>query len=458
MEDHLIVVSADGHAAAPLEMYRPYLPSKLHGALDDLLAEEREYQMRIAGPAHPTAEAMEQFDRRGAMAMGGEAGSYNIAVRIAEMDVEGVACDIVHSGTQSAPPLWYGAANHEYPPELRFAGVQAYHRWLADFMAASDGRLFGVAEPGPCLEIDATVNELEWLAAHGFVSVGVPGITADPALPPLHDRYYDPIWSACADLGLVLSVHAGWGAPQGAVYRFFDIIGAKVAEMGGELDREQIEKLLTTELDNSMDSPLRLDIGPRRVMWHLMLSGAFDRHPKLKLALTEIRADWLPPTLAALDDLADTQGAGLSMTPTQYFRRHCAIAPSSIHRSEIEMRHDIGIDQLLFATDYPHHEGTWPNTKEWIQDSMATVPDDEARKILGGNAIAFYGLDRAKLSAIADRIGPKATEVLGGRFDVDQSLIEHFHKRAGYTRAADAIDVAVLERTFTADLATTRGG
>jgi predicted TIM-barrel fold metal-dependent hydrolase len=405
---------------------------------------------------------MEQFDRRGAMANGGEAGSYDIAVRIAEMDTEGVACDIVHSGTQSAPPLWYGAANHEYSPELRFAGVQAYHRWLADFMAASDGRLFGVAEPGPCLDVDATVKELAWLAANGFVSVGVPGITADPALPPLHDRYYDPIWAACADLGLVLSVHAGWGAPQGAVYRFFDLIGAKVAEMGGELDREQIEKLLTSELDNSMDSPLRLDIGPRRVMWHLMLGGAFDRHPGLKLALTEIRADWLPPTLAALDALAaggagSAPGAGLSMTPTQYFRRHCAIAPSSIHRSEIEMRHDIGIDQLLFATDYPHHEGTWPNTKDWIVDSMASVPETEARQILGENAIAFYGLDRSKLAAIADRIGFDSSEVLGGPFEVDVSLVGHFHKRAGYTRPADPIDTAMLERIFTNDLVATRG-
>ena len=114
MGDRVIVVSADGHAAAPLETYRPYLASKHHGALDDLLAEEQEYTMRIAGPAHPTPEAMAQFDHRGAMAMGGESGSYDIAVRIAEMDSEGVACDIVHSGTQSAPTLRYVAANHEY--------------------------------------------------------------------------------------------------------------------------------------------------------------------------------------------------------------------------------------------------------------------------------------------------------------------------------------------------------
>ncbi len=153
--NRLIVVSGDGHAAGPLETYRPYLESKYHAALDALLGEELEYKERIAGPAHPKPEAAAVFDDRGAMADGGEAGSYDIAVRLRQMDAEGCASKIVHSGTQAAPPLWYGVANRKHPAELRWAGVRAYHRWLADFMAASGGRLVGVAEPGPCHDIAA---------------------------------------------------------------------------------------------------------------------------------------------------------------------------------------------------------------------------------------------------------------------------------------------------------------
>jgi len=100
---------------------------------------------------------------------------------------------------------------------------------------------------------------------------------------------------------------------------------------------------------------------------------------------------------------------------------------------------------------YPHYEGTWPNTREWIQVSMAGVPEIEARAILGENAIQFYGLDRDKLEKVADRIGPLASEVLVNHHSVDQRLVDHFHKRAGYARPADPIDAEVIERSFRSD-------
>jgi predicted TIM-barrel fold metal-dependent hydrolase len=459
MGDRLIVVSGDGHAAAPLETYRPYLEAKYQSALDELLPEEAEYQQRIAGPAHPSSEAMAGFDFRGAMADGGEAGSYDIAVRLKEMDAEGVACDIVHSGTQSAPPLWYGTANRVHPAELQKAGVRAYHRWLVDFMEASGGRLAGVAEPGPTVDMDAEIKELQWLAERGFVSIGVPGQTRNPGLlRPLHDTYFEPYWSACEELGLVLSVHAGWGTEQGSVYRFFDTLMERIGTeaTGGELDRARVEELgmmLAQELAEAPDSPFRLSIGPQRVMWQLMLSGVFDRHPRLKLAMTEIRATWVPATLATLDRLAETTKAPLKLKPSEYFARNCAVGPSSTHRSEIEMRHEIGVERMMFGTDFPHHEGTWPNTQDWIKVAFEGVPEHEARLILGENAISFYGLDRDPLAAIAERIGPSAADVLVSAHDVDSGLVEHFHKRSGFSRPADPVDVDSLGRAFHEDLA-----
>ena len=91
MEDPLVIISADGHAAAPLETYRPYLESKYHSALDALLSEADEYHQRIAGPAHPTMEAMKVFDLRGAMSSGGEAAAH---ARLARDTVEALAAPL----------------------------------------------------------------------------------------------------------------------------------------------------------------------------------------------------------------------------------------------------------------------------------------------------------------------------------------------------------------------------
>jgi hypothetical protein len=146
------------------------------------------------------------------------------------------------------------------------------------------------------------------------------------------------------------------------------------------------------------------------------------------------------------------------MTPSEYYQRHCAVAPSSIHVSEVELRHEIGVPQLLFGIDYPHHEGIWPNTKEWIQVALADVPEDEARRILGENAIAFYGLDRAPLAKIASRIGPWPADVLGGGHQVADRLLEHFDKRSGFTRPAEVVDVGEVEGAFRADLVGATGG
>ncbi|MCU1346676.1 MAG: putative amidohydrolase, partial [Acidimicrobiia bacterium] len=329
-------------------------------------------------------------------------------------------------------------------------------RWLSDFMGQSGGRLYGVAEPGPTLDMADSLRELEWLTQNGFVSVGVPGQTYTPGLPPLWDTYFEPFWATCADLGLVLSVHAGWGSEQGFVYKFFDLMAAKLGDMGGELDRAQVEGLgnmAIEELANSADSPFRLTGGPQQAMWQLMLAGVFDRHPSLKFVLTEVRASWVPQTLMALDKAAaEAKPATMQLKPSEYFERNVAVSPSSTHRSEVEMRHEIGLHKVMFGTDYPHHEGTWPNTRDWIKVAFEGVPENEARMILGENAINFYGLDRAKINAIGDRIGPKASEVLLAQHDVNQQLIDHFHKRSGFSRPADPVDVDGIVTDFQSDV------
>jgi hypothetical protein len=115
------------------------------------------------------------------------------------------------------------------------------------------------------------------------------------------------------------------------------------------------------------------------------------------------------------------------------------------------MRHEIGMAAFMFGTDYPHTEGTWPNTLEWLQATFAGVPEDELRLMLGENALKFFGLDRDELTPIANEIGLRAEDVLG-QHDVDDTLIAHFDKRAGYNKPPSSFEEAGLQELFDQDL------
>lgn len=443
--DKVIIVSGDGHATPLVPDVVPYFDKEYRHLIDDLIRENVTYVSQMAAPARPPRQAMAMFDERGLVRGGGEYGASHPKLRLEQMDAEGVAAEIVHGGTQVGAMPFVGAAAR--PPDVRAAGARAYHRWLADFRGDCDNRIFGVADPGPCLVMDETVRELQWVAEHGFVSVAPPGVTD---LPPLHDAYFEPFWSACEELGLVISVHAGWGGQE----LLKEAIGGKSPFMMGDgettggKDYDVIAKMM-----QERNSPMRLMLmQPRRPMWLLMAGGVFDRHPGLRMAFTEIRADWVPATLDHLEARFAEVRPPCAKTPREYFVEHCLIIPSSPHRCEVAMRHEIGVEQFAFGTDFPHWESVWPNTLDWVRDAFQGVTETELRAILGGNTIRVYGLPEAELAAVAERIGPKVDDILGDHH-VSDELLQHFHKRAGYLRSADPVYADELDSVLDPDLA-----
>jgi hypothetical protein len=165
-----------------------------------------------------------------------------------------------------------------------------------------------------------------------------------------------------------------------------------------------------------------------------------------------VRADWLPATLTYLDRRFGQENVRAQLRPSEYFQRQCYVAPSSPRRNEIELRHQIGIDRFLFGVDYPHPEGTWPNTLDWIRTTLGQLPETEARLILGENALECYGLDRDKLRAVALRIGPEPAEVLGHHEAPDVRMIAQWDERAGYEQAPESVDLIKLGDAVTMDL------
>ena len=152
---------------------------------------------------------------------------------------------------------------------------------------------------------------------------------------------------------------------------------------------------------------------------HEIRDGVFERFPRLKTMIVEGGTLFmLPPWLRLLDhNYEDVQFSAklgdfrshLSMAPSEYFKRNCGIGASCVPRRDLELREAIGTDLIMWGSDYPHPEGTWPNTSQYYQDTFSGFPEDAGRKILGENAIEFYGLDRAHLQSVAAEIGPETT-------------------------------------------------
>jgi hypothetical protein len=248
--------------------------------------------------------------------------------------------------------------------------------------------------------------------------------------------------------------------PQGKFQEFCKAFLANVVgtDGGDDFFRQGLlaEDKMMEAMARDPDSPLALDMGPRRAVWQLMTGGVFDRHPTLKLALTEVRADWVPGTLAVLDAAFERGQFPVRHRPSEYWRQHCFVSPSSIHRCEVEIRHEIGLGQTMFGADFPHPEGTWPNTKSWIREAFAGVPRNEVEAILSGSAIRCYNLDASVVDAIAAGIGPTEEEVFGTEV-VDPALIEHFDLRAGYLRDSEQVDTDTVISLLQEDLGTPVG-
>jgi predicted TIM-barrel fold metal-dependent hydrolase len=452
--ERLLIVSADGHATPPIHEIVAYLDAPAREFVDDLVRENFTFVDLAAKPRRPSKETLERFDTRHLVRSGGEYGAGNPQIRLEQMDLEGIAGEILHPHAQTnAPPFFVRQSL-----EVRAAGARAYNRWLADFITASRGRLFGVAESGPLHDMDAAVNELTWAREHGFVAVSAPGSFPAPHLPYLCDRYFERFWSACEDLGLVLSVHAGWAGTHDSIIDFTKMPPAErqkamMAAAGNVVhDDPATQARLVTEAMGQKGSVMRRGLQqPRRVMWQLMAGGVLDRHPDLKIALTEIRADWVPATLDHLAARFSDLRVACNRSPREYWERQFLVTPSSIHRSEVAMREDIGIEQLAFGQDFPHWEGTWPHTLSWLQDAFSELAENELHAILADNAVAFYGLPGNRLRGTADRVGPHVEEVLGDH-PVSEELIEHMHHRSGYLRPVDPFYPDEIDVALTSDL------
>jgi predicted TIM-barrel fold metal-dependent hydrolase len=143
-----------------------------------------------------------------------------------------------------------------------------------------------------------------------------------------------------------------------------------------------------------------------------------ERHPRLRIAITESTTIWAPEYLALLDQrYSETHFSAklgdycshLKSKPSEYFARQVALGASCMSRREAELRHAIGISNIMWGSDYPHPEGTWPVTGPQVHETFDGLPVGEVADMLGGNAARFYGFDEKALAPLVARIGPEVS-------------------------------------------------
>jgi predicted TIM-barrel fold metal-dependent hydrolase len=287
-------------------------------------------------------------------------------------------------------------------PELQWAGARAHNRWMSEFVAMAPERRLGLALVPAFWDVEESVKEIHWAREHGLGGILLPHMWMDR--DPYHHPKYEPMWAACEDLGIVIHFHSG-AAPT------LDYFGAAI--FGAQPTAEA-----------PIEMPGALGIYVTEVAWWLtrplvfmIWAGIFERYPKLKVAVTEGASIWVPELLELMDHrysehhgtakLGTGYKRNLTMKPSEYFRRNIRVGSSVMSRREAELRHEIGLSTIMWGTDYPHPEGSWPTTREIMVETFRGLPEDEIASILGGNAAEFYGFDTEKLAPLVERIGPE---------------------------------------------------
>jgi predicted TIM-barrel fold metal-dependent hydrolase len=380
-DDRYTVISSDCHGGADLLEYRSYLESEYHD----------EFDVWAAAFINPYADLIEPEAER----------NWNSDRRNADLDAQGIAGEVIFPNT--VPPFFPRGSLAAPPPasaaeaRLRGAGLRAHNRWLADFCSLSPERRAGVGQI-QLFDLDeavAGVRQIHELGLRGGMLL--PGTPPGAAMPPLYAEHWEPLWSVCEELGVVVNHHGGGAGP------------APEPEWGTAIAVWVYESHWWAH----------------RILWQLIFNGTLDRHPGLTLVLTEQGAGWIPAALDSLDvtaarfarptsaisRFAGPAAGSLSLTPRGYWSRQCYVGASFMRPVEVAERDGIGVDRIMWGADYPHHEGTAPYTVEALRHAFHDVPADEVAAMVGGTAAPVYGFSLEALSPLAGRIGPTVAEV-----------------------------------------------
>jgi uncharacterized protein len=370
--DSHLEISPDRWTKRVEKKYRDRAPRlvKLPSGGDGIVVENRPlYVVGLAIAGKP----YERHELTGVNYEGSE-GAGTPEQRLKEQDQDGVEGEVLYTSASNLT-FWRGIKNDD----AYLAVLHAYNTFLAEeYCAVNRDRLVAMGAI-PSQSVEAATRELEYCAKAGLKGVMLNGFPSGKSYPsPDDDRFY----AAALDLNMPLTVHVSMQLPDGPLFQYEKNPG-EVA-FGGDPIR------VLTRFGGSS--------GLNAVQ--LLLSGVFDRLPKLKIYWAETQVGWLPYYYEQLDDVYKRSRhwmeryfglKPLKAVPSVYFRNHFYWG-FIYDRIGLRLRYEIGVDKILWGNDFPHSAGDWPNSRRIIEASFGGIPEDEKNQILAGNAVNFFHL------------------------------------------------------------------
>jgi predicted TIM-barrel fold metal-dependent hydrolase len=373
------IVSADGHNIEPPHIWEKYLPRRFAGHAPRLVKDPKggdawEF-IRGADPmpiglvtnAGTWGRRYEENDWFGSTYDNIRQGAFDGKARLEEQKIDGVDAEVIYPSQRTMAVFMA-----QPDDELHLAGVDAYNTWLREeFCAADPRRLIGLAQM-PAIGVEAAVRAAETAKRQGFRGII---ITSYPSGSPLISPGDDGFWEAVQDLDMPVHIHArlthaGRHAAAAATARA-SLGKVSLESMGGAV------------------------AGVSDAVARMIYSGVFDRFPKLRIVLAETGAGWLPHFLEHMDDHwwrnRVWTGSRLDLLPSHYFARNfmCTFIREPF---AVLNRHFIGVDNMMWSNDYPHHRHDWPYSRRVIEESFLNVPAGEKQKMICSNAVGLYKL------------------------------------------------------------------
>jgi predicted TIM-barrel fold metal-dependent hydrolase len=380
MQQTYRIIDADAHVNPPPWFWADYLPAEfrhLAPALDE--GDEVDYLV-FEGIRTPFTRSNdqagvspEQWKASGKLSHTRK-GGYDPVARLADMDEDGVDAAVIFGGG----PL--GTSNFD----LHLASFHAYNRWLTDFCSLAPDRLLGMPYI-PMFDVGQALAELNWAGEKGFRGVVIPGYAPERGYSggafnlsnvilygeaseqrSYADPEYEQFWDAAEEMNMPLHVHLGAARP-----------GPMAAP------------------DARFRFQMRSKLAMAEVVVHFIMSGILPKHPKLKLVSVESSVGWMAFACEYLDNIwakhRFVANSPITIEPSFYMDNQ-VYGTFIEDEAGIHNRNLKGGRNIMWSSDYPHSSTTWPNSREARERSLKGVPEEEAYRIVAGNALRLYRL------------------------------------------------------------------
>lgn len=290
--------------------------------------------------------------------------------RLEAIDSDGIDAEVLFPNDPTRGFFYdYGDA------EFELACVQAENDAIAEWRQVSDR--FAPLAILPFLGgIEAMVAEVERsakLELRGMYMLADPSQNV-PGARPIGDRCWDPLWAACQDLDMPMHIHESGG-------------------LGMHLAVPRWEGFTPNQFHSFLTVPTAAV--PAQAIPNIIFSGIPDRFPRLKWVCAETGLGWVNYVLEGCDHEWERRHLwteGILTRPSEVFHRQMYV-DFWYEMANVPLRHHIGVDNIMWQSDYPHTTSTYPDSWKYVERTLQGVPEEERRKILYENAIRVYRLD-----------------------------------------------------------------